>query len=210
MIISENLGDSNWIAITTNTRKTPVIRAPPKAPISLPMLSSMAFGAISTSFGIFQLRTNSFTSFSAVFLYSDCGSIVIDTWYCLFLRWICCGLSSQWIVARSSRGRVVPVAVVIIIPCSLSMLSYLSASNSTLTSVSSPFTRTVVALIPLKLLQIRDPMDAGVRPSACAKTGSTFTLITGAAFSIEECTCITSSLLRSSSTSSSEAFFKAS
>ena len=94
IIISENLGDSNWIAITTNTRKTPVIRAPPKAPISLPMLSSMAFGAISTSFGIFQLRTNSLTSFSAVFLYSDCGSIVIDTWYCLFLRWICCGLSS--------------------------------------------------------------------------------------------------------------------
>ena len=68
--ISENLGDSNWIAMTMKIRNTPVTRAPPRAPSSSPIISSRELAANSTSGGIFHWDTNSFTSFSAVFLYS--------------------------------------------------------------------------------------------------------------------------------------------
>ena len=79
MIISENFGDSNWIAITTNTRKIPVISAPPRADISSTMLSSVALAAISTPSGISQLRTNSLTAAFASSLSPDWGCMVIDT-----------------------------------------------------------------------------------------------------------------------------------
>ena len=79
MIISENFGDSNWIAITTNTRKIPVISALPRAVISSIMLSSAALAAISTPSGMVQLRTNSLTAAFASSLRPDWGCMVMDT-----------------------------------------------------------------------------------------------------------------------------------
>ena len=93
MTIREYLGDSNCMPITMNIRNTPVTRAPPRVPSSSPIISSMLLVAGLTFSGSFHSFTNAFTSFSAVFLYSAWGCMVMATWYCLSFRSICCGLS---------------------------------------------------------------------------------------------------------------------
>ena len=111
--ISENLGDSNCIAITINIKNMAVSNALSSDVISSLIISLYALVALSTPFGSPTLSTKASASLLASPLYPATLSAVMETWYFLSDLVIVTALSSNDTVARSESGVLVPVTPVI-------------------------------------------------------------------------------------------------
>ena len=147
----ENLGDSNWAAMTTNTRNTAMAMAWPREENSSFIISSMVFCCMETdAFKYFPMTS----SRSFPFVERSASSVSwpeMVTWYCLSLFMMLWGLSLKPISAISVSATMLPVAVGRTMPWSLSMVSYWSSPYSTFTLKSFPLTFRVVASVPLSI-----------------------------------------------------------